>query len=293
VITVTQPEFPNPQTLLHSQRHNEVREPARIPPERTRTDNPVRIAMLAPPWIPIPPPGYGGIEYVVALLCDALAERGNDVELFCAPGSHSKATVRPLLPSAHPEAIERSLFEADHVGRAFDLFDEAAANGTPFDIIHNHCGYTPLAMADRQSLPLVHTVHGPFDRDSSVFYDAHGSKGGLICISQSQAADAPPGANVVAVVHNPIDVDAWPFRYQSRTTCSGSAGSFPRKGRNVRSRSRKQRGDGSCSPVSCNPATSSSSRARSRRTSTAVTSSTSARSGARGSSRSSPTHSRS
>jgi glycosyltransferase involved in cell wall biosynthesis len=38
----------------------------------------------------------------------------------------------------------------------------------------------------------------------------------LICISQSQASQAPPGANVVAVVHNPIDVDAWPFRIQKQ-----------------------------------------------------------------------------
>ena len=26
------------------------------------------LALLAPPWIPIPPPAYGGIEQVVALL---------------------------------------------------------------------------------------------------------------------------------------------------------------------------------------------------------------------------------
>jgi glycosyltransferase involved in cell wall biosynthesis len=213
---MTQPELPERRTLLDRQRHNEVQEPAREAPTRARTEHPLRIAMLAPPWIPIPPPGYGGIEYVVALLCDALVERGNDVELFCAPGSHSKATVRPLLPSAHPEAIGKALYEADHVARAFAAFDEAAENGAPFDIVHDHCGNVPLAMADRQSLPLVHTVHGPFDRETSVFYDAHGSKGGLICISQSQAAAAPAGANVVAVVHNPIDVDAWPMRYQKQ-----------------------------------------------------------------------------
>ena len=28
--------------------------------------------MLAPPWIQVPPPGYGGIESVVDLLCDQL-----------------------------------------------------------------------------------------------------------------------------------------------------------------------------------------------------------------------------
>jgi hypothetical protein len=74
----------------------------------------LRVAMLAP-WIPVPPPGYGGIEFVVALLCDALVEQGHYVELFCTPGSISKAKVHPLLEAPHPEKIERALFDADHV----------------------------------------------------------------------------------------------------------------------------------------------------------------------------------
>jgi glycosyltransferase involved in cell wall biosynthesis len=180
--------------------------------EREPVDDPLRIAMLAPPWIPVPPPGYGGIEFMVALLCDALVQRGHDVELYCAPGSSSRANVHPLLERAHPEGIERSLFEADHVGRAFDLLDAAADAGEPFDVIHNHCGYTPLAMANRIPLPLVHTVHGPFDRDAKPFYAAHGSKGSLVCISRSQASAAPATANVAAVVYNPIDVDSWPWK---------------------------------------------------------------------------------
>jgi hypothetical protein len=27
---------------------------------------PLRVAMLAPPWIPVPAPGYGGVESVVS-----------------------------------------------------------------------------------------------------------------------------------------------------------------------------------------------------------------------------------
>jgi glycosyltransferase involved in cell wall biosynthesis len=65
-------------------------------------------------------------------------------------------------------------------------------------------------MADRLGTPLVHTVHGPFDQDTTEFYDHHGRKGSMVCISHSQARDAPGGANVVAVVHNPIDVGSWP-----------------------------------------------------------------------------------
>jgi glycosyltransferase involved in cell wall biosynthesis len=170
----------------------------------------VRIAMLAPPWIPIPPPGYGGIEFVLTLLCDALVDRGHDVELFCAPGSTSKATVHPLLERPHPESIERSLFEADHVALAFQEIDAAARRGEPFDLVHDHCGYTPLSMADRLGTPLVHTVHGPFDQDTSPFYARHSRKGRIVCISRAQAGMAPEGATVAEVVHNPIDVDAWP-----------------------------------------------------------------------------------
>ena len=52
-----------------------------------------RIAMLAPPWIPVPPSGYGGIESVIALLCRALVTRGHRVTLYAAPGSRSCAEV--------------------------------------------------------------------------------------------------------------------------------------------------------------------------------------------------------
>src|SRR6202049_3324134 len=76
--------------------------------KRTR-ERRLRIAMLAPPWIPVPPPGYGGIEFVVALLSDALVDQGHEVELFCTPGPSSKAKVHPLLERPHPEKIERAL----------------------------------------------------------------------------------------------------------------------------------------------------------------------------------------
>jgi glycosyltransferase involved in cell wall biosynthesis len=198
-------------THIYQRRDNVMPQPA--PPstvEPARADPPRRIAMLAPPWIPIPPPGYGGIEFVLTLLCDALVARGHDVELFCAPGSHSRAKVTPLLPAAHPESIERALFEGDHVGRALDLIENAEQ---PFDLIHDHNSAVALANANRIATPLVHTVHGPFDADTTPFYDTHGAKGRLVCISEAQKRMAPSGADVATVVHNPIDVDAWPVGY--------------------------------------------------------------------------------
>src|ERR1700734_3622614 len=89
-------------------------------------DSSLRIAMLAPPWISVPSPGYGGVESVVSTLTEALVRRGHDVTLFCAPGSVSRATVVTILEKSHPDRIERSLFEVDHGGQAFDQIDLAA-----------------------------------------------------------------------------------------------------------------------------------------------------------------------
>lgn len=104
---------------------------------------PLNVAMLAPPWIPVPPPGYGGIEQVVELLAGELVHRGHGVTLFAAPGSKSTAVVTPLLERAHPDAIQIAIFEADHAAHGFDEIEAAAAAGNPFDIVHDHSGLPP------------------------------------------------------------------------------------------------------------------------------------------------------
>jgi glycosyltransferase involved in cell wall biosynthesis len=172
---------------------------------------PLRVAMLAPPWISVPPPGYGGVESVVGVLTDALVRRGHAVTLFCAPGSRSSARVVPLLDESHPEAIERSLYEVDHVARAFEEID-LAAYGERFDVVHDHCGFTALAMADRLDTPFVHTLHGQFTASTAAFYARHGHKAALVGISRAQLASAPGGLEPVGAIPNPIDVRAWPLR---------------------------------------------------------------------------------
>jgi glycosyltransferase involved in cell wall biosynthesis len=189
--------------------------PARERAERT-SDARLRIAMLAPPWIPVPPPGYGGIEFVVAILTDALVEAGHDVELFCAPGSQSKARVHPLLDAPHPESIERAIYEGDHVGRALDAIEPPQDPERPFDVIHDHSGYVALTEANRLRTPFVHTEHNKFDEDTGPYYLAHGHKGRVVCISHAQAHMAPREDLVDAVVHNPIDIDSWPVGYQKQ-----------------------------------------------------------------------------
>ena len=166
--------------------------------------------MLAPPWIAVPPPGYGGVEEVVSVLTEALVRRGHAVTLFCAPGSASSATVVTLLDATHPDEIERSLYEVDHVARALEAIDLAAA-GDRFDVIHDHCGFTAVAMADRIATPIVHTLHGQFTPSTSAFYLRHAGKAALVGISRAQLASAPPGIGPILAIPNPLDMASWPL----------------------------------------------------------------------------------
>jgi glycosyltransferase involved in cell wall biosynthesis len=170
------------------------------------------VAMLAPPWIPVPPPGYGGIESVVALLAAGLIRQGNQVTLFAAPGSDSPAEVKELLPSTHEDEVEKALYESDHVARAFEEIERARSAGRPFDVLHDHCGFTALAMADRIDIPMVHTLHGPFTDNNSGFYSRHWRKVSIVAISETQKATAPDDVEIAGVVPNPIEANEWPYQ---------------------------------------------------------------------------------
>jgi glycosyltransferase involved in cell wall biosynthesis len=185
-----------------------------VPTGVPRAGAALHIAMLAPPWIAIPPPGYGGVEWVVSALTEALVARGHMVTLFCAPGSRSGAKVVTLLKEHHPDEIERSLYEVDHVARAFEDI-EVAPPGRRFDVVHDHCGFTALAMADRLDIPIVHTLHGQFTPSTAAFYTRHGHKAVLVGISQAQLSSqtAPAGLDAT-VIPNSIDVRSWPLREQ-------------------------------------------------------------------------------
>lgn len=168
----------------------------------------LRIAMVAPPWIPVPPKGYGGIEIVVAALVRGLSEAGHEVVLYAAPGSHSEyARVVPVLEEQRTERIGRARDEADHIATVFRLLERER-----FDVLHDHGDGTLVAFADRLRTPVVHTLHGPFDEAACAFYGRHGASVSLVALSRAQAQMAPPGVRVDDVVANPLDLDDWPLR---------------------------------------------------------------------------------
>lgn len=171
----------------------------------------MKIAMIAPPWIPIPPPRYGGIESVVALLTETLLDMNHDVTLFCSPGSSSRANMVSPLDHAYPNKIGNAMYEVDHILQTHEYIAECLGFNSSFDIIHDHTS-TGVAYAKYAVRPVLHTMHNGHAGDRGAFYIRHGGDAHLVAISNAQMKTAPRGLTPCGVVPNPIDVNAWPFK---------------------------------------------------------------------------------
>jgi hypothetical protein len=101
------------------------------------------------------------------------------------------------------------------VARAFEEIDLADGEER-FDVVHDHCGFTALAMADRLDTPLVHTLHGQFTVSTASFYAQHGHKATLVGISRAQLASAPAGLARVRVAEHAAGPPSGAYRRRCR-----------------------------------------------------------------------------
>jgi glycosyltransferase involved in cell wall biosynthesis len=167
----------------------------------------MRIAVLAPCWFPVPPLGYGGIEWVVSLLADGLVDGGHDVTLFASGDSHTKANLAYVHATAPSEWIGRSFWELRHVLHCFERADE-------FDVINDHSGPVGAALGGTIGTPVVHTVHGPLDGEPGRLYDqvaAVAPDTALVSLSMNQRKPRP-NLNWIANCPNALDLSVYPFR---------------------------------------------------------------------------------
>ena len=166
----------------------------------------MRIALIAPPWYPVPPTGYGGIEWVVALLADGLTDRGHDVTLFAPSGSTTRARlVSPLGESPPPESIGNPWYEASHAVSAYEHGDE-------FDLLHDHTGPVGVSIGALTECPIVHTLHGPFTPEALMLYGRIARHLWFVAISESQRSLGPPDLRWAGVVYNGIATERYPYR---------------------------------------------------------------------------------
>jgi glycosyltransferase involved in cell wall biosynthesis len=146
------------------------------------------VVLVAPPWYPVPPCGYGGIESVVGLLAAELDRRGHRVTLIAADGSDPQATVRA------PAEWRSALGQPDE--RLRELAYAANVAGTlrhlgEVDVIHDHVGFATLFGCLQIGAPVIHTEHGVVNPAEADFYAALGNQLRLVAVSQSQRRHLP------------------------------------------------------------------------------------------------------
>jgi glycosyltransferase involved in cell wall biosynthesis len=166
---------------------------------------PLRIAIVAPPWLPVPPLGYGGTEAMIDVLCRGLTAAGHHV-LLCASGdSNCPVEVFATLQTAGGTQFMQPSVELGHAIKAY-----RAALAWQADIVHDHTLIGPLVAERFPHLPVVTTNHGPFDGDLNNLYSLVSSRIPTVAISHDQASRSV-GVTIARVIHHGIDLDRFPL----------------------------------------------------------------------------------
>lgn len=166
----------------------------------------MKIAMVAPVWERVPPERYGGIELVVYLLTEGLVGNGHEVTLFATGDSQTKGKLASHFPHAQRRWMGKIEPDLLHVSSAYHQIKEEG----DYDIIHNHAGYSGIALADFINTPVLTTLHGIFTEFNVPFFKYFKDVCYYNSISDEQRRGFPE-LKYIATVYNAIDVDSYPF----------------------------------------------------------------------------------
>jgi glycosyltransferase involved in cell wall biosynthesis len=160
----------------------------------------LRIGIVAPPLVRIPPTGYAGTERIVAAVALGMHERGHEVTVFASGDSDLPCEVVPVVPHSlwgrGLKGDTTSYLEMS-VARAWD---QAAR----FDIIHSHVEQAGFLMARHCGTPVLSTLHKRVDTGGVAELIDIMPDVPLVAISESQRR-WNPGANWIATIHHGLD----------------------------------------------------------------------------------------
>lgn len=164
----------------------------------------MRIALIAPPFIKVPPRFYGGTELFIAHLAEGLKKLGHDVVVYANGESTVSAEVRWLYSKGQwpikGETAE-NLKEINHTGWAVRDASESC------DIIHIN-NLFGLPYSRFVGNPFVYTVHHPHDKALSEFY-GHYPEVHYVTISDFQRRqECMPQ---LRTIHHGIDLSRYRF----------------------------------------------------------------------------------
>jgi glycosyltransferase involved in cell wall biosynthesis len=163
----------------------------------------LRVGLIAPPWVPVPPTVYGGTEAVIDQLARGLSSAGCEVRLFATGDSTCPVERGWLHPSALSTRADQAA-ELAHVRAAYDFLADV-------DVIHDHTltGPTELDLGS-MPMPVVTTAHRPFTPELRERYRIAAEHVSVVAISHSQRRSAPE-VPITAVIHHGLDVASFPL----------------------------------------------------------------------------------
>ncbi|MBV9480289.1 MAG: glycosyltransferase family 4 protein [Acidobacteria bacterium] len=161
----------------------------------------MRVALVAPPFIPVPPEEYGGTELFVAQLAEGLQAAGVEVVVYANGQSRVAAEVRWIYE--HSQWPIKAQEEAE----LKDLNHEswAVRNAAESDVIHFQAAQG-IAFSRFTKQPAILTLHGPHDAKLSDFY-SHFPDVHYVCISAAQCR--PESMPRMRVIHHGIDLSRY------------------------------------------------------------------------------------
>jgi glycosyltransferase involved in cell wall biosynthesis len=163
----------------------------------------LRIGLISTPWIPVPPPSYGGTEAIVDRLARGLTAAGHDVVLAATGDSTCPVPTVAASHAAAPALMGESSVALAHTVNAYEALRDR-------DLVHDHTTCGPLYRHRPENLPVVTTNHNPFTAEWAVVYRDIARDVPVIAISQEHARTAFP-IPIAAVILHGLDVESVPL----------------------------------------------------------------------------------
>ena len=164
----------------------------------------LRIALIAAPFIAVPPADYGGTELFVAHLAEGLQKSGVDVVVYTNGESTVNAERRALYKESQwPVKMSEQIW-VKHLNHEAWAIEDAAKD---CDVIHVQSAQA-IAFSRFVKRPMVLTLHGPHQPQLSEYY-AHYPGVYYVCISHAQKqAETMPR---MRTIHHGIDLGRYRF----------------------------------------------------------------------------------
>jgi glycosyltransferase involved in cell wall biosynthesis len=186
----------------------------------------MRIALIASPFISVPPTRYGGTELFIAQLAESLKALGFDVVVYANGQSSVNTEVRWLYAENQwpiDGEIYSNLKDMNHCAWAVrDAWDDA-------DIIHLN-STSGLAFSRFDGPEFVYTIHHPHHDGLSDFYSYY-PQVNFVCISRFQ--QALEKLTLVRTIHHGVDMSPYKLTEQKKPYLAFLGRIAPLKGTHV------------------------------------------------------------